>query len=62
MEDPHSIEQLIAQVGALPLFHRMRAMEPMATLESGKIPKTDSTNPSRASRERCIGGTIYSGS
>jgi hypothetical protein len=62
LEDPHSIEQLIAQVGALPLFHRMRAMEPMATLESGKIPKTDSTNPSRASRERCIGGTIYSGS
>jgi hypothetical protein len=40
----------------------MQAMEPMATFESGKIPKNDSRNPSRASGKRRIGGTIYSGS
>ena len=44
-----------------PLFHRMQAMEPMATFESGKVSKTDSTDPSRTSRERCISCTIYSG-
>ena len=56
LEDPHSIEQLIAQVGApkgcsIHGFHRMQAMESMATLKPDEVSQAGGKDQSRTRRK-----------
>jgi len=68
LEDPHSIEQLIAQVSALEgcsihgsIECRPWSLEPMATLKPDKVSKTGSKDHQKTSRECCLGKAIHSG-